>query len=399
MTRPAGALVHALFWFLALGPMGLLLPYFALYLADHAELRGGEIGAVFAVVPVVGVLAQPFWGALADRSGRRAAVLVLLNLGSGAAYLWLWGCESFGEILAATAAVAAFTRAIIPIALSVTLPALESRPDVFGRVRACGTLGFLAAVLGFPACLDYLGEPGFATSREALRWLFPTAAVWAGLAAVAAAALPREGAALRARRGEWRSLFGNPRFVRLLAVGFGAFLFLTAPMELFPLLVTRERGGDLAAVSLLWLVMLVPEIGGLLFFRAADRIGARGLMVLGVGAGGVRWLLSGALEAPLWLYATQALHAVVVIGLMLGGPLYLHAVVPARLRSTAQSLHGAVAVGLGGAASSLVGGQLLEAGGPAAPFLAGGVGALLLALVLPFWLPPPTADPGASSGC
>jgi len=398
--RPAGALPHAFFWFLALGPMGLLLPYFALYLDEYAGLPGSEIGAVFAVVPVVGVLAQPFWGALADRSGRRPAVLVALNVGSGATYLWLWVCDGFWEILAATAGVAAFTRAIIPIALSVTLPALEARPEIFGRVRACGTLGFLTAVVGFPALLDRWGGAGFATSADALRWLFPVAATWAGLASLAALALPGDGATVtRAQRGEWRALLGNRKFLRLLAVGFGAFLFLTAPMELFPLLVTRGRGGDLDAVSTLWLIMLIPEMGLLLFFRTVDRIGARALMVIGVAAGGLRWLLSGALDAAFWLYATQALHAVVVIGLMIGGPLYIHAVVPTQLRSTAQSLHGAVAIGLGGAVSSLAGGRLLELGGTAAPFVAGGVGALLLALGLPFWLPSPTRDRGGSADC
>ncbi len=368
--------------------MGLLLPYFALYLGDHAELRGGEMGVVFAVVPLVGVLAQPFWGLLADRSGRRSGVLVALNLGSAATYWWLGHCESFLEIVLATAALAAFARALIPIALSVTLPALEARPEIFGRVRACGTAGFLVTVVGFPLLLERIGGSGFSRSPDALAWLFPTATGWALLAALAALRLPRQGgAAVRAGRGEWRSLLHNARYMRLLAVAFASFLFLTAPMEFFPLLVTRGRGGDLSAVSVLWLIMLVPEIGLLLFFRAADRLGARVLLTVGVGAGGARWLLSGALASAAWLYPAQALHAVVVVGLMLGGPLYIHAVVPSQLRSTAQALHAAVAVGLGGAASSLIGGQLLERWGTGAPFVAGGIGALALAVALPFWLP------------
>jgi hypothetical protein len=46
-------------------------------------------------------------------------------------------------------------------------------------------------------------------------------------------------------------------------------------------------------------------------------------------------------------------------------------------------------------ASSLLAGWLLERGGSAAPYLAGGVGALLLLVLFPRWLPP--LEAGAAS--
>jgi len=117
------------------------------------------------------------------------------------------------------------------------------------------------------------------------------------------------------------------------------------------------------------------------------RLGPRALLAIGIAAGGVRWLLCGLVASLAWLAPVQALHAVVVAGLMLGGPLYLDAVVPAQLRSTAQALFGVVAVGLGGAASSLISGWLLQHAGPDAPYLAGGIGSLGLLLALPRGLP------------
>jgi hypothetical protein len=81
------------------------------------------------------------------------------------------------------------------------------------------------------------------------------------------------------------------------------------------------------------------------------------------------------------------LHAVVVLGLMLGAPLYLDAAVPPQLRSTAQAGFAVVSVGVGGAASSVLSGWLLEIGGPAAPCWAAGAGSLALALAAPRWLP------------
>jgi PPP family 3-phenylpropionic acid transporter len=384
------ALPLAAFWFLLLGSFGLMLPYYGLYLRENAGLSGSEVGAVFAVVPLVGILSQPLWGGVADRTGMRARVLVLLCVGSGAGFFALALAHGFAALLLATALLALFSRAVIPITLSVSLPALEDHPHAFPLVRAVGTLGFLAAVLLFPPLLarwqamrGLLPQPG-GPSQPGLALFLPLAAGLSLAAAAVVLAVPNRGAvAVRALRGEWRSLRRNRPFARVLAVGCAAFLFQSGPLELFPIFV-RARGGDLDTVRRLWVVMLVPEMVLIAFLGAAvARLGPRALLALGIAAGGVRWLLSGLLASLAWLAPVQALHAVVVAGLMLGGPLYIDAVVPAQLRSTAQALFGVVAVGLGGACSSLISGWLLQHAGPDAPYLAGGIGSLGLLLALP----------------
>ena len=62
------ALPLAAYWALSMAPFGLTLPYLALYLRENAQLSGAQVGAVFAVMPAVGILGQPIWGVLADRS-------------------------------------------------------------------------------------------------------------------------------------------------------------------------------------------------------------------------------------------------------------------------------------------------------------------------------------------
>ena len=351
----------------------------------------------FAVFPLVGLVAQPAWGLLADRSGERTWVLAGLNLGGGLAYLLMWRSTSFLEMLVATAVVSFFVRAMMAIAMSVTLPALGDQPAVFGRVRACGTVGFLVAVLAFPPLATHFARAG---DDAGLHFMFPISAVFSLLAAGAALALPRaRSIRARAARGEWRTLLHNQAFVRLLVLGFLAFLFLNGPMEFFPRLVA-DRGGDASVVSHLWIVMLLPEIALLLGFRQADRLGARKLLAIGIAAGGLRWLLTAGLPTMPGLFVAQTLHAVVVIGLMLGAPLYVHRSVPENLQSTAQGLHGAVALGLGGALSSVVAGWLSDVGGVVAPFWAGGIGGALLAFALPRLLPRETRfrKPGGARG-
>lgn len=399
------ALPLAAYWALGMAPFGLTLPYLGLYLRENAGLSGVQVGAVFAVMPAVGIVVQPLWGVLADRSGLRARMLVVLSLGVAAGALAIGRAADFAAILLATACFALFARALIPMLFSVSLPALADHPHAFGWVRAFGTLGFGAAMFAFPELLaavaadrDPAPAPG-GPSQPGLGLLFPTAAALSGLAAAVAFAIPNRGlVALRAGRGEWTVLLRNARFLRLLAVCTLAFLFLNGPMELFPIFV-RARGGDLETVRAMWLFMLIPEVllaAGL--GALSKRLGPRSLLAIGVAAGAGRWLLCGAIDSLALLLPVQMLHAVVVLGVNIGAPLYVDAVVPPQLRSTAQSLLGTVAVGLGGVGSSLLAGRLLDWGGPAAPYLAGGTGALALVLVLLRWVPPLESVPVSPMG-
>jgi PPP family 3-phenylpropionic acid transporter len=176
-------------------------------------------------------------------------------------------------------------------------------------------------------------------------------------------------------------------------------------MGLFPLFV-RAHGGSLDWISWMWIPMLVVEIPIIaLLGETVARIGARGLLATGVIAGGLRWLVCGLTSDLTWIFAVQILHGITVAGLLLGAPLYIDAVVPERLRSTGQGLLAMVGISLGGIISYLGAGWLLENVGPNAPYLVGGIGALILGCAIPLIIPPavraaavdgeetPTSDP------
>ena len=124
------------------------------------------------------------------------------------------------------------------------------------------------------------------------------------------------------------------------------------------------------------------------------RLGARGLLAVGVLAGGVRWTACALVDDVMILYAVQLLHGIVVVGLLLGGPMYLDLVVPDALRSTAQALVAMAGAGLGSIISNTGAGWLLEHNGANAPFLIGGIGALLLGATATWVLPRPERRTG-----
>lgn len=385
-----------LFWFTYMGSLGIVFPYFSLYLRENAGLTGAEMGLVLAMPPLMGILAQPFWGQVADRTGARGRLLAWLALLSAIGYLVLGMANGFVAVLVATAALALFSSAILPITMSVSLAVLQAAGvHAFGYVRAWGTVGYFVVVIIFPWFLQHfqaqeMTAAVLARSRTDLSLMFPATAALVFASGIVAFFLPRHGAvSLTAAKGDWRALFRNRPYMRLLLFSLGVNLLLYGPMWLFPIFV-RSRGGDVSTIRGMWMVMLVFEIPLVLSTgRGLKRLGARGLLAAGAFFGGVRWLLCAWVTDPVLLYSVQALHGVTVVGLNLGGPLYLDAVAPEKLRSTAQAVLSMVGVGAAGILSNVASGWLLEHSGINAIYWISGIGCIVLGSLCRGVLPSP----------
>ncbi len=150
-----------LFWFVYFGSLGIFYPYFALYLRENAGLTGTEVGLILAISPLIGMLTEPFWGQLADRTGARSRMLALLTLGTALGYLGLGSAAGFWSIGLATAALAVVGTAIFPIMTSVSLAILRDEGRyAFGRVRVWGTVGYFILILLFPWLLTLIQPVG-----------------------------------------------------------------------------------------------------------------------------------------------------------------------------------------------------------------------------------------------
>ncbi len=386
----------ALVWFFCLGGLGIWFPLYTLYLGENAGLSGSPVGLVMAALPLMGILGQPLWGQVADLTGSRARVLAVLCWCAAAGYAGLMLPSGFGGLLLATGVLALFSTALIPNCVSVTLAlAHDAGPRAFGRSRVWGTVGFLVTVQAFPSLLHFWQESRgldalrtAALSEPGLAIMFPATAAITLLGGVLAWTLPRRGAvATRAERGDWRLLLRHGPYLRLLLFSLLGYLFLQGPQVFFPLFVS-SMGGDAETVSRMWLPMLALEIPLIALSGATlERIGHRGLLGLGVVAGGVRWAVCGFAPDLSWVWPVQLLHGIVVAGLIIGGPLYVDRVVPERLRSTGQSLLAMIGFGVGGIVSNVGTGWLIDHVSIAAPFVLGGVGAIVLGLLVRIVLP------------
>ncbi len=382
------------YWFFATGALGLYFPYIALYLKENVGLTGAEAGTILAIPPLVGIVAQPMWGQLADRTGSRTRVLSLLCLASGFGYCGLMLPRSFASMALAVFGFALFVSSVIPMANSVSMAALSREgTSAFGRVRVWGTIGYLIMVVSAPIALDAYQEragapavPG-APSEPGLQYAFAGAAVLIWIAALCARGLPATSQlSARAAASDYRTLLSRRDYLRLLVFNFGGYFFLHGPMVLFPVYV-RARGGDMGELSQLWIWMVALEIP-LVFYSGSifERFGPKRMIALAIAAGGLRWVICAASPSLSTTYPAQILHAIVISGLIVGAALYVDRLIPEHLRSTAQSGL-TMTSALGGILSSTLGGTLLDVAGVDALYWAGGAGALLWALLSVVILP------------
>src|SRR2546426_12013672 len=94
-----------LFWFVYMGSVGIFFPYFSLYLKENAGLSGTQLGWILAMVPLVSIIGQPFWGHVADRTGARCHIVAFLSLCSVIGYFLFAAAHGFVAILLASSAL------------------------------------------------------------------------------------------------------------------------------------------------------------------------------------------------------------------------------------------------------------------------------------------------------
>lgn len=350
-----------------------------------------------ATWPLVGLATQPLWGYIADRTGRRSIVLTVVTTGAAIGFWALGFVNGFVPLMIASATVAVFATAVVPVLFSISFGALHDHgPHAFGYTRVWGTIGFLILVITFPWWLHrHQASLSLATvaggpSEPGLEIMFAMIAGFVLLAAMIALLLPRDGAAARRAQGsDWRRLLSYRPLLRLTGFTLLGNLFTQGPMVMFPVYI-RARGGSIDTVGQMWVFMVALEIPLVLASgQGLVRWGVRTLLAIGALAGGIRWLLCGLVHDTAIIYAAQLLHGAVVAGLMLGSPLYLDAIVPNELRSSGQTIVSTISTGIGTLLSITLSGWLMQRIGTDAPYILAGIGAVGLGLCTGWILPSP----------
>ena len=342
---------------------GAWYPDFSAYLGKSLGWTDGQVGSIYALLPI-GCMVAPFIaGQIADRyfpTDRLLAILHLLGavplfvMASARSYdnVWIWmllWALLFGPTLALTNSIC-FHH----------MPAAEGN---FGLVRVWGTIGWIVVglLLGvglrewLPGVLGPLG--GFDGM-----WLACGLSVILGLFCFF---LPRtppagKGASPLAFLGALKML-RNREFAVFLGI---AFVVATELMFYFIL-----TGPFLYAIGVAqgsapaWMVIAqVAEIGTMIFLpKMLKKWGIRGTMMVGILAWPLRYAIF-AMGGPLWLIlASLSLHGLCYVCFFTASYIYVDEIAPPDVRASAQGLIAFVLLGAGLVVGSWFAGAVSDA--------------------------------------
>lgn len=363
----------ALFYAAAFGAVGIILPYWQLWLSDQG-LTPAAIGLVGALGLFARAFTGPLFGYLADKRGDRRGATILLAVAALTSILCIRFVDGFLGLIAVNVCITVFFAGLMPMIETMGIRAALTRKLNYGGLRMWGSAAFILTTLLGGYLLALFGSASIIWSVTALHLCILAAAFL----------LPRDRMIAPDGHVEPQAPF-TPHAVLALVRRPAFLLFLgaaalTQASHGFYYAVGsvhwRAEGTDGTWISFLWGAGVAAEIVLLYAFggRRRDWLGPAGWLAIGAVAAILRWSVTALGPAQDLQLPVQLLHGLTFGATHLGAMLFLGRAVPHAYAASGQNIYGAAtAVMLG--LSSLGAGRLLELAGGHGYFAMAGLGA------------------------
>ncbi|RNF85340.1 MFS transporter [Montanilutibacter psychrotolerans] len=367
---------YALFYLGYYGTLGAYTPYIGRWVASLGY-GGYVVGAMLALWYGSRIFGPPLWSRLTSRSAVPGRWLVIGCLLAALGFSLFAGVANRGPMFAVMAWFGLCFNSVMPQFEAMTLSALGSRSDEYGRIRVWGSIGFLVVAGSYGWLLDRLGEAMFVWLT--LPWLLLTiAAAWLHRRDGADSITVAPTTPLDDNQLDSAPVLQRPGMARLLAttllmqLGFG-------PFYVFYTLHLQAQGHDGIAVGVLWAVGVLCEI--IMFWQApalVRRFGAQRLIGACLAVTALRWWLVAMAGGSLgWMALAQTSHALSFAVFHAACMRRMAELFPQRRHMvTAQGLLSAISGGTGGVLGAGLAAVAWQHGGGNLAFSAGAIAAL-----------------------
>ena len=336
MTSRRPLLAICFQYFLYFGVLGIYLPYFNLY-CYHLGFNGAQIGILSAVRSVVMVIFSLAWGLLADRLQRRRTIYILCSAGSTLIWIFFLFTGDFWLMLMITVAYVAFYAPIISFLEAFTMDLLGRQKKSYGRIRAWGSISFIAAVLVMGKLIDLY-------SVQIIVVL-----IFGGSAVLSIISTRIPGIQIIKKRrlpGRAKSLLQ----IRVLVFLFCAFLMLVSHGAYYGFfsIHLENLGYGNTFIGFAWALASTAEI---LVMIQSDRIFNRfsieSVLIFSFMTAALRWLVLFLAHSSAIILISQVLHAVTYGTFHIGSILYIDRLSPDKDKTLGQAVNNAISYGLG----------------------------------------------------
>ena len=364
------------FYFFYFAFVGAMAPFWGLYLKS-LSFSALQIGVLMSLLQVMRIFAPNIWGHIADRTGKRTAIVQMAAAGSVLAFIGVFFGSSFWWLFAVMAALSFFWSASLPLVEAMTLSHLGEHTDGYGRIRLWGSIGFILMVVGL----------GYVFDLVSIAWL-PWAVLSVMLGIVAFARVIPEADILPHHTDQilmW-DIIRKPEVASLLI----ACLLMAAthgPYYTFYSIYLVDHGYDKSTVGWLWALGVLCEIGIFLVLpRIFAQVSPRSLILASFALAVVRFLLIGwGVESAWIIWGAQTLHAFTFGIYHAAAVALIHQHFRGRHQARGQALYTSISYGVGGTIGGLVSGITWESLGSAWTFTLAAASAALAWAVYSIW--------------
>ena len=326
--------------------IGVYQSYSSLYFVSQG-LDHAAVGTLQAAAPMTAIIAQPFWGYAADRSGNRCSVLRWLILFSALSVSLYPLAKTLPWMIAAVCFFALFQTSLQPLSDAILLEEINRRQQPFGPLRIAETLAF--------AIITWISGRFFEHHGHWMPWV--TAAMLL-LSLTATLTLPNSSNNQVSKPKPFillkdRQLMGLIGVSCLLQITMGFFF------SFYPIYFTEQIGGSRTLLGWAYLIGSLSEIPFLIFGdRLFERLGVSRLLILSAACMVLRWLLLALVPQLPAAMLSQLLQGGSFVVMMFSMAKYISLHVPEKLRASGQTLLGMAGYGFSRVIGTLVGGWL-----------------------------------------
>lgn len=337
----------------------VVISFFPVYF-DYKGFSKMEIGILYSVGPLIGIVSNLFWGAASDKFQTMKKVLIVVFIGQALFGGLLFGADTITMVLVLTAAFYFFQNPNIALNDSQILLAVSQGGGSYPSFRVWGSIGFGFSALGF----------GFITKQFG-----PAAIPYLCLGSIILSLLVAF--SLKDVRTSYKKMDFSGLIKIFTRKPFLLFLFFIMILSIahrindgFLTLSLRQMGASDTIVGWSWLISAFSEIP--VFFLMAKyghRYKELPLLVVSSLVYTVRFLLVGLSNDPMWIVLLQALHSFSFGIFLITAIRYIQQSVPDEFRASGQAVFAVVWGGFAGLLSGIVGGWIFEQYGPHSVYL------------------------------
>jgi nucleoside transporter len=339
-------------------------PVLSDYLLNNLGFTGTQVGIIYSLLPLATIIAPFIGGQIADRYFASQKLIGFLQLAGGGLLIYTSKVSDYHTMMWLMLFYCLVYAPTLALTNSVAFINLKNSEKEFGYVRVWGTIGWIVAGLAL------MGWRELSQAHEAIALKGDTlllAGAFSILMGFFSFGLPstpprKEGTNPLAFL-EALKMMKSKNFLAFVLISFVVatelmfYYVLTAPF-----LTSDKIGLTSANVPGVMVIAQVAEIFvlAILLPYLITRIGIRNILVLGVLAWPIRYIIF-AIGKPAWLViASLSLHGFCFVFFFAAAFIYVDTVAPRDIRHSAQSLIMLVTYGIGSYVGSLFAGWIKD---------------------------------------